>query len=126
VEWLKTGNQNDLVITGAPDPSKESATERATCAVVGTVSSQKLFLEPHGNFNPTFENSALENSKVQFQLLSPTVYPEFDADYGRGIKLIERLQRQVIKEGPDPEHFIVSDGLKKALKFSWPLFKKRV
>jgi hypothetical protein len=126
VEWLKTGNQNDLVITRTPDSSTESPPKRAICAVVGTVSSQKLFLEPHGNYNPTFENSTLETSKAQFQLLSPTVYPEFDADYNRGVKLIERLQRQVIKEGPDPEHFIVSDGLNKALKFSWPLFNKRV
>jgi hypothetical protein len=126
VEWLKTGNQNDLVVSAAADSPKETPPQRATCAVVGTVSSQRLFLEAHGNFNPNFENSALETSKAQFQLLSPTIHPEFDADFWRGMKHIENLQSQVIKEGPDAEHFIVQDGLKRALKFSWPLFEKRV
>ena len=126
VEWLKTGNQNDLVNTSMADFTKDSTPQRATCAVVGTVSSNRLFLEAHGNYNPNFEKTALETSKAQFQLLSPTIYPELDADFNHGIKHIETLQKQVIKEGPDAEHFIVSDGLKKALKFSWPLFQKRV
>jgi hypothetical protein len=123
---LKTGNQNDLVTTNKATLPKDESHTRATCAVVGIVSANRLFLEPHGNFNPNFEKTALETSKAQFQLISPTVYPEFESDFSRGIKNIETLQNQTIREGPEAEHFIVSDGVKKALKFSWPLFEKRV
>jgi hypothetical protein len=83
-------------------------------------------LEAHGNFNPNFEKTALETSKAQFQLTSPTGYPEFESDFARAIDHIEHLQREAVKEGPSAEHFIVPDGLKKALKFSRPLFEKRV
>lgn len=126
VGWMKTGNQNDLVIASTTCPPKESPSPRATCAIVGTVSPNRLFLDAHGNYNPNFDNTTLETSKAQFQIVSPTVHQEFDADFGHGIKNIETLQRQVIKEGPDAEHFIVNDGQKRALKFSWPLFEKRV
>jgi hypothetical protein len=43
-----------------------------------------------------------------------------------GIERIEKLQNKAISEGPSAEHFVVMDGQKKALKFSWPLFEKRV
>ena len=98
----------------------------ATCAVIGTVSRNRLFLEPHGNYNPNFEKTALETSKAQFQIVSPTDYPQLNADFDQGTEHIRSLQRSIIKEGPDAEHFVVMDGLKTALKFSWPLFEKRV
>jgi hypothetical protein len=104
-----------------PQPS-----ERATCAIVGTVSPTRLFLEPHGNFNPMFENSALETSKIQFQLVPPAIHPEFTEDFTLGIERIEKLQNKAITEGPTAEHFVILDGQKKGLKFSWPLFEKRV
>ena len=57
---------------------------QATCAVVGTVSRNRLVLEPHGNYNPNFEKTALETSKAQFQPVSPTNHPQFDTDFGTG------------------------------------------
>lgn len=97
----------------------------ATCAVVGMVSPNRLLLEAHGNFNPTYDK-ALENAKVQFQLVSPTFHPEFDGDFKLAIGRIQALQGMVINEGPGAEHFIVKDGWKEGLKFSSPLFEKRV
>ena len=94
--------------------------------MVGTVSPNRLFLEPHGNFNPTFEKTTLETSKAQFQLISPSLHPEFDSDFAHGIKNIEAIQKLAYKDRPDPEHFVVTDSGKKGLKFSWPLFEKRV
>ena len=99
---------------------------RATCAVVGTVSPNRLYLEPHGNFNPNFEKTSLETSKLQFQLVPPSRHPEFEDDFNRGVKVLEILQKIACKDGPEPEHFVVTDGGKKALKFSSPLFEKRV
>jgi hypothetical protein len=122
--WLKSGNQNELM--NVPSDVDDTPSERATCAVVGTVSTSRLFLEPHGNFNPTFNNAALETSKAQFQLISPVVHPEFSDDFKLGLEHIENLQNKAITEGPKPEHFVVSDGHAKALKFTWPLFEKRV
>jgi hypothetical protein len=124
VVWLKTGNQDDLM--EAPATSSATPSEKATCAIVGTVSPTRLLLEPHGNFNPTFDNAALESSKMQFQLVSPDLHPEFSADFKRGIERLERLQKQAITEGPNGEHFVIWDGRTKGLKFSWPLFEKRV
>jgi hypothetical protein len=86
----------------------------------------RLYLEPHGNFNPNFEKATLETSKAQFQLVSLMLHPDLEDDFKRGIKNIESIQRMAIKEGPAAEHFVVSEGGKKALKFSWPLFEKRV
>ena len=123
---MKTGNQNDLVVARTPTDPKDTPCMQATCAVVSTVSRNRLFLEPHGNYNPNFEKTALETSKAQFQLVSPTNHPQFDADFGTGTDHIETLQMQAIKDGPEAEHFIVNDGLRTALKFSWPLFEKRV
>ena len=124
MQWLKSGNQNDLV-TAHMDLENTPSTQ-ATCAVVSTVSPNRLFLEPHGNFNPNFEKTTLETSKAQFQLISPTLHPEFDINFNRGIAQIETIQTMAIKDGPAAEHFLVSDGQKRALKFSWPLFEKRV
>jgi hypothetical protein len=124
VQWSKTGNQDDLVTTPAPDDPKEIALELATCAVVGTVSRNKLFLEPQGNYNPTYID--LENSKTQFQIISPTAFPEFAVDFDRAVAHMETLQKRAIKDGPEGAYFVVTDSLKKALKFSSPLFEKRV
>lgn len=108
------------------DRPKDSPSERATCAIVGTVSLNRLFLEPHENFNPMFNNSTLETSKTQFQLIPPVAHPELAEDFNLGITMIERLQKKTITDGPDAEHFVVSDGPTRALRFSWPLFEKRV
>lgn len=124
--WSKTGNQNDLMNAPSDIKATPQASDRATCAIVGIVSPVRLFLEPHGNFNPMFENSALETSKAQFQLVSPALHPEFNDDFNVGIEHIESLQNKAITEGPNAEHFIVFDGQRKGLKFSWPLFEKRV
>ena len=124
VHWLKSTNQNDLVLM--PTDPDEPPSARATCAVVGTVSPNRLFLEAHGNFNPNFEKTALETSKAQFQIVSPSQHADFKDDFNLAIKNIDLLQRKDITEGPPAEHFIVSDGLTKAFKFSWPLFEKRV
>jgi len=126
VVWTKSSNQNDLVNAATDSETTDAPSSRATCAVVGCVSPNRLFLEPHGNYNPSFENTALETSKAQFQLVSPTIHPEFDIDFNHGIKNIENIQKRVCKEGPGAEHFVVSDGGLRALKFSWPLFEKRV
>jgi hypothetical protein len=124
VLWMRSSAQNDLVL--APSDVEDPPSTRATCAVVGAVSPNRLFLEAHGNYNPNFERATLETSKAQFQIVAPTQHAEFDADFNQAVKHIETLQRMAIKEGPPAEHFVVSDGLKKALKFSWPLFEKRV
>ena len=114
------------MIAKAPDDPTDVGPTWATCAIVGLISPNHLLLEPHGNFNPNFERNTLETSKVQFQITSPTIHPEFASDFTQGIARIETLQRHAIKEGPDAEHFIVADGPDRALKFSWPLFEKRV
>jgi hypothetical protein len=126
VVWLKSNNQSDLVLASTDLGDLETASSQATCAIVGTISSNRLFLEPHGNFNPNFEKTTLQTSKAQFQLVSPTLHPEFEIDFKHSIKNLEALQRLASKEGPPPEHFIVTEGGKKALRFSWPLFEKRV
>ena len=104
----------------------DSPPPRATCAVVGTISANRLFLEPHGNYNPNYDKTSLETSKVQFQLVSPALHPEFDADFKRGVKNLEAIQKMAYKEGPAAEHLIIVEAGRKALKFSWPLFEKRV
>jgi hypothetical protein len=126
VGWVKSSNQSELVVASTDVEDTETPTSRATCAVVGTVSPNRLYLEPHGNYNPNFEKTALETSKAQFQLVSPTLHPDFVVDFDRGIKNIETIQKMAFKEGPSAEHFVVTDNGKKALKFSCPLFEKRV
>ncbi|KAF8804159.1 hypothetical protein BYT27DRAFT_7302171 [Phlegmacium glaucopus] len=123
VMWMKSGNVNDLMI--APNNLNDTPSNRATCAIVGTVSPLRLFLEPHGNFNPTFEHSTFETSKTQFQLVSPTSYPEFNADFELAIKHVEDLQTKAITDGPNAKYFVMWDDKKKALKFSSPLFERR-
>ena len=110
----------------APAELENPPIERATCAVVGKVSTNRAFLEPHGNYNPNFEKTSLESSKIQFQLIAPTSHPEFEIDFGHAINRIVSIQKKTIKEGPPAEHFVVTDGIKPALKFSWPIFEKRV
>lgn len=126
VEWVKSGNQDDLVIAMSALERSNTPCPRATCAVVGIVSPNRLFLEPHGNYNPNFEKTALETSKAQFMLVAPTLHPEFEADFEQGIKSIESVQKMACKDGPGAEHFVISDNGKKGLKFSSPLFEKRV
>ena len=124
VQWSKSANQNDLVF--ALNDAEMTPPKQATCAVVSIVSLNRLFLEPHGNYNPSFEKTTLETLKAQFQLVSPTLHPEFKINLNLGISHLKTIQRNAIKEGPAAQHFVVSDGLKRALKFSSPLFEKRV
>ena len=84
--WLKSGNQNNPM--NALSDLKDTPSDCATCAIVRTMSHTQLFLEPHGNYNPMFENSTLEALKVQFQLVSPDVHPEFKDDFKLGINHI--------------------------------------
>lgn len=126
VAWSKSGNQDNLVYSSSVVEDSDAPSLQATCAVVGTVSPNRLYLEPHGNFNPNFEKTSLETSKLQFQLVPPSRHPEFEDDFNRGVKVLESLQKIACKDGPEPEHFVVTDGGKKALKFSSPLFEKRV
>jgi hypothetical protein len=124
VTWTKGGFQNDLMLKD--DNPSVDATTLATCAVVGMVSSERLYLEGHGNYNPKFNNSSLETSKYQFQLVAPTFDPDFESDFNIGIERLELLQSQACTKGPAAQHFIVSDDRRKALRFNWPLFEKRV
>lgn len=117
VVWLKNGHQNDLMLRVAPAEPDARPTERATCAIVGKVlSANRAFLEPHGNYNPNFEKTSLEMSKVQFLLVAPTSHPDFETDFATSLDRIETIQRKAIKEGPSAEHFIVSDGINRAFK----------
>ena len=110
--WAKSGSQDDLMLT--PTNIEDPPSQCAVCAVVGTLSTNRIFLE-------------LE-AKAQFQIVSPDNHPEFDGDFNQVITHIEAIQKKAINDGPlaHGEHFIVSDGLKKGLIFSWPLFEKRV
>ncbi|KAF8798368.1 hypothetical protein BYT27DRAFT_7343617 [Phlegmacium glaucopus] len=121
--WLKTSRQSELMMVS--EDRNDKPTERVTCAVVGTISSNRLFLEPHGNFNPNFNNGALENAKAQFMLVAPSADGIFHSDFKTGIERIERIQNKAVSEGPHPQYFIVTDGDQTGLKFSWPLFEKR-
>ena len=122
--WAKSGNQDDLMLT--PTNIEDPPSQRAVCAVVGTVSANCIFLEAHGNYNPNIKRTSLETSKAQFQIVSPDNHLEFDADFNQAITHIEAIQKKAINDGPHGEHFIISNGLKKGLRFSWPLFEKRV
>ncbi|KAF8802411.1 hypothetical protein BYT27DRAFT_7261183 [Phlegmacium glaucopus] len=121
--WLKNNNQNKLMIV--PEDHKEKPFMQVTWAVVGVVSFQRLFLEPHGNFNPIFEKSALENSKAQFMLISPPIDNEFYSDFQLAIEHIKNLQNKVVSTGPDPKYFLIEDGRQTGMRFSSPLFEKR-
>ena len=57
VVWTKNSNQNDLVYAASELEDSKTPSPRATCAVVGTVSPNRLYLEPHRNCNPIFENT---------------------------------------------------------------------
>jgi len=99
VVWTKSSNQNDLVNATTDSETTDAPSSRATCAVVGCVSPNRLFLEPHGNYNPSFENTALETSKAQFQLVSPTIHPEFDIDFNHGIKNNRKHPEEGVQRG---------------------------
>jgi hypothetical protein len=128
VEWARTGIQNNLVVARDPSDPVDVPSKPATCAIVGIVSRSRLYLEPHGNFNPNYDNlkAGLEGAKTQFQVVSPTERLQFNADFDIATERLEALQRQAIKDGPNGEYFVVQDGLKNALRFSWPLFERRV
>ncbi|KAF8803423.1 hypothetical protein BYT27DRAFT_7340892 [Phlegmacium glaucopus] len=125
VVWTKTGNMNELKT--ASHDNNDAPSVRATCAVVGIVSDDRLFLDAHGNFNPIFDKSGLEACKAQFQLISPNHHADFKSDFKLGIENIENLQMKAVTEGATPQYFIVFDGTnkEKAFRFSWPLFEKR-
>jgi hypothetical protein len=129
VAWAKEGNHSSLI--NAVDVNNSTLSRPATCVVVGIVSPVPLFLEPHGTYNHMFRNGTLETSKLQFQLLTPTLDPDLEADFDLGLNQIEHLQERAIMGGSRPECFVVvhnqtGDGVIKAFEFSWPLFADRV
>jgi hypothetical protein len=87
VAWVKAGNQSELMRLPGDDTNAEPV--HATCALVGTVSPLQLLLKPHGNVNLNYEKSALETSKLQFQVVYPTDHAGFDADFGTAMERLE-------------------------------------
>ena len=59
VLWAKSGSQDDLMLT--PTNIEDPPSQCAVCAVVGTLSTNRIFLEleAHGNYNPNFERTSL-------------------------------------------------------------------
>ena len=98
----------------------------AMCAIVGNISMNRLALDPQGNYNPTFANSKLLTSKIQFQLIASKDDEDFNSDFNIALQHVSDLQKAIITNGPGPEHFIVTDGNEKALRFGCPIFEKRV
>ncbi|KAF9470665.1 hypothetical protein BDN70DRAFT_939522 [Pholiota conissans] len=100
---------------------EEGECEDVYCRVVGTVSpDDRLFLEPHGNFNPAFETPIMAKSKLQFTLTKPSD-PDFGQDYTLAYRRLEAVQ-DAIAHGPDRSWFL-NDG---TMRFSFPLWEKKI
>jgi hypothetical protein len=93
--------------------------------IVGVVSSERLYVQPHGNYTKNF-SMKMANIKLQLTLKRPD-NTAFAGDFDTAIEHLEAAQ-DAIKVGNMPaQHFIITDGKgKKNLRMSYHIFEEKV
>lgn len=100
--------------------------QRLACTIVGTVVSEDLKMEPHGNFDPAIGN--LEKAMLKIKLVPPsTEYPEYQQDFLTGINCLQDLVISLCDCTPI-SHVVVVDEVRDpvAMIISHPIFKAKV
>jgi hypothetical protein len=93
------------------------------CKIVGTVSSNGLYIEPHGDFNPPGE---LKDALLRFTLEKPHVeYAQYREDFDIGVDTLKTLINSLC-DNPKTSNLIEESDGRRALTFSHPVFSKKV
>lgn len=97
--------------------------------IVGRVSSDKVYLATHGNFNPKFEEPmiAVRGAKLQFTLERPVGDPDFESDFDIAVTRLCEIQAQIAKT-PRHKYFLEegTTGPPGYMRLSFPLWEQMV
>jgi hypothetical protein len=119
VGWAEEDSGNKLVHA---KPSSDNTIHNTYFVIVGTVSENKLWVSPTGNYNPKFNEVA--TSKFQLTLKQPTDN-DFTQDWQLTIQALASIQ-SIIASSNDCRYFMINDSGKSALRVSAPLCIKIV
>lgn len=97
--------------------------EETVCIMVGKVSRARLNTGPAGNYNPQF-NNPFHKAKYQLTLVMPDE-PAFVYDFQASILALEKAQ-EAIASTEESAYMIIKEGEEKSIRFSAPIFTKRV
>lgn len=99
--------------------------EPAYVMAVGTVSADKLYVKPHGNYTQSFQMK-LGSAKMQLTLKRPegTIYA---ANFDTLLSNLEGVQ-DAVKTSTYPQQYLIihDDKGKKGIRLSYPLFEPKV
>lgn len=109
-------SSGDILIDKATD-------ENTVACVVGHLKEHHFFVTPNGNYS-TVEYGDFSHTKFHFVIGNPecTLFAE---DFLKALDVISKLQAQIAST-PNRVNFIASAGRSKVLRFTRPVFKKRV
>ncbi|KAF8180868.1 hypothetical protein BJ912DRAFT_929190 [Pholiota molesta] len=91
------------------------------CEVVGRVSSNRMFIEPHGDFSPP---GKLEDASLRFSLVEPHVqYPHLREDFQVSFDSLKTLVNTLCDDAIS-DSFLSEHRGKPQLTFAQPIFTK--
>lgn len=114
-----TGTKNHIL---SVDSSDVDATVPLYCIVVGTISSNKVFLGKHGNFSTKFTEDA-QKAKLQFTVTRPDDV-DFGPDFDKAVIAFQE-QQSVVSESPQQLFFLLKEE-GNAMRMNFGLFEPRV
>lgn len=92
--------------------------------MVGVISSDKAYLQSHGNYDPTYIPLDMmgRKAKLQFVISPPVDDPDFAADYALALERLKVIQEDIAGSVARREHFIEGEHM----KMNFNLFTKKV
>lgn len=97
--------------------------EDTVCIMLGKVSSSRLNTSPIGNFNKSFE-SPFHKAKFQFTLTTPNE-PALIHDFQASVAALSKAQ-EAMSATEGSAYMILEEGAERSVRFSAPVFIKRV
>lgn len=97
--------------------------EETVCIMLGKVSTSRLNTSPIGNYNTQFDNP-FHKAKFQFTLTTPDE-PALMHDFQASVAALAKAQ-EAIASTEDSAYMILQEGAERSVRFSAPIFIKRV
>ncbi|KAF9561236.1 hypothetical protein CPC08DRAFT_722886 [Agrocybe pediades] len=95
--------------------------------IVGIISVDKAYLQPHGNFNPSFNDpwKAARAAKLSFTLQCPDNHPAFSEDWKPALDKLEGIQDQIASTQKKLHFFVNEPNRQRSLRFGFSLWEER-
>ncbi|KAH9483663.1 hypothetical protein JR316_0003133 [Psilocybe cubensis] len=121
VVWKKIRGVDTLVVNNGAD----GPVDIAHPVLVGRVSDDRPWLEPHGSFNPKYDpEKAIKQAKLAITVVSPIGDPDFEVDFTPSINSLINVQKAIATSNMH-QHLLISIGEGTGIRLNFPIWEKK-